>query len=140
MKLALQIRLVWGDVVLDVVHVEPLRTVRFEDLPRCSEGAGRDVLAEVAVEGGGVRLMGGALLPLTAGAGARVTAGALALDVASWRPWGARRRKRLTSIAVCWGTPQGRSCCIWRLSARSRSSFRGWRERMTPRSHATTCS
>ncbi len=81
MKLALQIRLVWGDVVLDVVHVEPLRTVRFEDLPHCSEGAGSDVLAEVDGEGGGVRLMGGALLPLTVGARARVTAGALALDV-----------------------------------------------------------
>ncbi len=81
MKLALQIRVVWGDVVLDVVHVEPLRTVRFEDLPRVGEGVGRDVLAEVAGEGGGVRLMGGALLPLTAGARARVTRGALALDV-----------------------------------------------------------
>jgi hypothetical protein len=81
--LAFQIGVAWGDAVLDVVHVVPLRSVRARDVPYAAASLAPEARAivEVADDGTRASMMDGTRLPLVLGARARVDAGHLTLDV-----------------------------------------------------------
>src|ERR1700722_3720862 len=96
-RLAFQIGVAWGDALLDVVHVAPLRSVRARDVPYGAAGGVPEARALLELAGGGrpgpgaflerggdgpgAGVMDAAALPLVPGARASVDAGSLTLEV-----------------------------------------------------------
>jgi hypothetical protein len=82
-RLAFQIGVAWGDALLDVVHVAPLRSVRARDVPYGAAGGVPEARAilELAEDGTCASVMDGSSLPLAPGARASVDAGSLTLEV-----------------------------------------------------------